>query len=80
MPSIENQEANDLAQIASGYRITEIKFKELIKIRDKLASKKSGSDELSTPKLRGARESNDEIFSSSFGEIFAIDNLSDNDW
>jgi len=31
VPRIENQEANDLAQIASGYRITEIKLKSLSK-------------------------------------------------
>jgi flagellar basal body rod protein FlgG len=37
----------------SGYRITEIKFEELIKIREKLASKESDSDKLSTPKLGG---------------------------
>jgi ribonuclease HI len=53
VPRIENQEANDLAQIASGYRIPEIKFNELIKIREKLSSKKSGSDKLSIPKLGG---------------------------
>ena len=53
VPRIENQEANDLAQIPSGYRITKIKFKALIKIREKLASKKSGSDKLSIPKLGG---------------------------
>lgn len=53
VPRIENQEANDLAEIASGYIITEIKFEELIKIREKLASKESDSDKLSTPKLGG---------------------------
>jgi len=79
VPMIENQEANDLAQIASGYRVTEIKFEELIKIREKLASKESNLDKLSTPKLRGARESNGENFEN-FAEIFAIDNLSNNDW
>ena len=56
MPRSENQEANDLPQIASGYRITEIKFEELIKIMEKLASKESGLDKLSTPKLGGPRE------------------------
>ena len=56
VPRIENQEANDLPQIASGYRITEIKFEELMKIMEKLASKESGLDKLSTPKLGGPRE------------------------
>jgi ribonuclease HI len=75
VPRIENQEANDLAQIASGYRITEIKFEELIKIREKLASKVLDSDKLSTLKLAGARESkNGEIFENSV-KFFAIDNL-----
>ena len=79
VPRIENQEPNDLAQIASGYRVTEIKLEELIKIREKLASKEVDSDKLPTPKLGGARESNGEIFEN-FAEIFAIDNLSNNDW
>ena len=33
VPRIENQEANDLAQIASRYRVIETKFEQLIKIR-----------------------------------------------
>jgi len=37
VPMIENQEANDSAQITSGYRVTEVKLEELIKIREKLA-------------------------------------------
>jgi len=53
IPRIENQEANDLAQISSGYRISEIKFEELIKIREKLALKKLALDKLSIPKLGG---------------------------
>jgi len=59
--------------MASGYRISKIKFEELIKIREKLALKKSAPDKLPTPKLGGARESirNGEIYA----EIFAIDNL-----
>lgn len=52
VPRIENQEANDLEQIASGYRITEIKFEELIKIRKKLTSKESDSNKLSTQNFR----------------------------
>jgi len=53
VPRIENQEANDLGQIASGYRVIEVKLEELIKIREKLASKEVDSDKLSTPKLEG---------------------------
>ena len=78
VPRIENQEANDLAQIASGYKVTKIKLEELIKIREKLASKEVDSNKLSTPKVWRARE-NDEIFEN-FAENFAIDNLSNNDW
>ncbi|WJX95108.1 hypothetical protein P8452_76467 [Trifolium repens] len=36
VPRIENQEANDLAQIASGYKISSGKLEELIEIKDKL--------------------------------------------
>jgi len=78
VPRIENQEAHDLAQIASGYKISEIKFEELIKIREKLALKKSAPIKLPTAELGGARDlnRNGEIYA----KIFAIDNLSDKDW
>ncbi|WJX50210.1 hypothetical protein P8452_36545 [Trifolium repens] len=88
VPRIENQEANDLAQIASGYKISSGKLEELIEIKDKLIVDQPASMELSMPKLVGANvpqdngqdtiydgDENSEIF-----EIFAIDNLSDTDW
>lgn len=80
VPRIGNQEKNHLAQIASGYRISEVKFEELIKIREKLASTESTLDKLSTPKIRGTRESNKYTNGENYTEIFAIDNLSDDDW
>jgi len=42
-------------RIASDYRISEIKFEELIKIREKLASKDSAPDKLSKKKLGGQK-------------------------
>lgn len=39
VPRIENQEANDLDQIASGYRVSKEKLEELIEVRDKSISK-----------------------------------------
>ncbi|WJX12139.1 hypothetical protein P8452_02668 [Trifolium repens] len=88
VPRIENQKANDLAQIASSYKISNEKLEELIEIKDKLIVDQPASMELSMPKLVGADvpqgngqdttydcDENSEIF-----EIFAIDNLSDNDW
>jgi len=36
VPRIENQVANDLAQVASGYKISKQKLQELIEIKDKL--------------------------------------------
>ena len=54
VPRIENQEANDLAQIASGYKISSEKLEELIEIKDKLIIDQPASMELSMPKLVGA--------------------------
>lgn len=36
VPRIENQEANDLAQIASGYKVSKKKIEKLIEIKEKL--------------------------------------------
>lgn len=38
IPRIENQEANELAQIASGNKVSPAKFKEFVRIQDKLIS------------------------------------------
>ena len=38
IPKMCNQEANDLAQIASGYKVSKSKLKELIKIKEKTIS------------------------------------------
>jgi ribonuclease HI len=38
VPRIENQEANHLAQITSGYKVSKVKLEELIEIKEKLVS------------------------------------------
>jgi hypothetical protein len=38
VPRVENQEANDLAQIASAYKISKERFDELIEIKNKSIS------------------------------------------
>lgn len=54
MPQIRNQEANDLAQVASGHKVAKRKLKILIEVKDKLVSTSVIRPELSTPKLVGA--------------------------
>ncbi|CAJ2641991.1 unnamed protein product, partial [Trifolium pratense] len=54
VPRIENQEANDLAQIASGYKVSKEKLEQLIEIKEKLISNEPMQLELSMPKLEGA--------------------------
>ncbi|KAK2414108.1 hypothetical protein QL285_036739 [Trifolium repens] len=56
VPRIENQEANDLAQIASGYKISKEKLEELIEIKNKLIVNQPVSTELLMQKLVGADE------------------------
>lgn len=38
VPRNKNQEANDLAQIASGYKITKSRLQEIIEVREKMVS------------------------------------------
>ncbi|KAK2372816.1 hypothetical protein QL285_073909 [Trifolium repens] len=56
VPRIENQEANDLAQIASGYKVSKETFEQLIEVKDKLVSSESLDEKLSMPKHLGANE------------------------
>ncbi|WJX89440.1 hypothetical protein P8452_71439 [Trifolium repens] len=84
VPRLENQEANDLAQIASGYKMSKEKLTQLIEIKEKMVLQEPISAQLSIPKLVGADtipQINGEIKNplENF-QIFAIDNLSDNDW
>jgi ribonuclease HI len=58
VPRNENQEANDLAQIASGYKMSKDEFEELIEIKDKMISSDSSDVQLSMPKHLGADEHN----------------------
>ena len=51
VPRIKNQEANDLAQIASGYKVSKSKLKGLIKVRNKLISTLHVPTKLSTSTL-----------------------------
>ena len=53
LPRIDNQVANELAQIASGYKVSKQSLEELIEIRDKLIPDDSSSYLLSTPKTGG---------------------------
>ncbi|XP_045795462.1 uncharacterized protein LOC123889969 [Trifolium pratense] len=86
VPRIENQEANDLAQIASGYKVSKEKLEQLIEIKEKLISNEPMQLELSMPKLVGAEMSPNDINSTdkemNYDEfqIFVIDNLVDGDW
>ncbi|KAK2428854.1 hypothetical protein QL285_027339 [Trifolium repens] len=78
---LENQEANDLAQIASGYKMSKEKLTQLIEIKEKMVLQEPISKQLSMPKLVGADtipQINSEVENPH--ENFAIDNLSDEDW
>lgn len=78
VPQFENQEANDLAQIASMYRDSKEKLEELIKVKEKLISTSVLGLVLSKTKLVEVEELgylNPKIF-----KTFSIDNLPNNDW
>ncbi|KAK2382471.1 hypothetical protein QL285_070004 [Trifolium repens] len=82
IPRLENQEANDLAQIASGYKMSKEKLTQLIEIKEKMVLQEPISEQLSMPKLVGADTIPQEEIENIHDklEIFAIDNLSDGDW
>lgn len=52
---VENEEANDLAQIASGYRMSKEKLGELIEVMEKLISTNTPPLDLSKSKLLGLK-------------------------
>jgi hypothetical protein len=54
VPRLENQEANDLAQISSWYKISKEKLTQLIEIKEKKILQEPLSEHLSMPKLVGA--------------------------
>src|ERR1043165_4987477 len=72
IPRSDNQEANDLAQIASGYRISKEKLQYLIEARGRIMATKLSPLDLENSKLGYA---NQEEF-----EVLSIDTLADADW
>lgn len=76
---MENQEANDLAQTASGYKIAKDQPQEPIEIRNKRSSKESSSQQILVPKSGGI-EPFPKGQGTNFIEILFINNLGDDDW
>ncbi|XP_050894658.1 uncharacterized protein LOC127101322 [Lathyrus oleraceus] len=72
VPRIKTQEANDLAQIASGYRISKEKLEELVEVRGKAMAARLSLTDLESTQLG---YTNKEEF-----EVLAIDTLMDSDW
>ncbi|XP_050890198.1 uncharacterized protein LOC127095564 [Lathyrus oleraceus] len=72
VPRIKNQEANDLAQIASGNRISKDKLEELVEVRGKAMAARLSPADLESTQLGYA---NKEEF-----EVLAIDTSMDTDW
>lgn len=53
VPRIENQEANDLAQIVSGYKVSKDRLKDFIEVKEKMVLNVSLSPKMAIPKIRG---------------------------
>ena len=77
---MENQEANDLAQMALGYKVSKEQMQEMIEIRNKCSSREAPSKKLLIPKLGGVEASNGHAQGTNLVEIFVINNLTDDDW
>lgn len=82
IPRTENQEANDLAQAASGYKMAKDQIPEPIEVRNMRSSNDVLFIKLLTPKLGGSNipRENPQGMRLNLVEIFAITNLNDNDW
>ncbi|XP_050877174.1 uncharacterized protein LOC127080931 [Lathyrus oleraceus] len=72
IPQIENMIANDLAQIASGYKILKEKLHKVIELRGKVVATRLTPFDLEKTRLGCVDEGN--------FEILAIDSLADEDW
>ena len=72
IPRLKNQEADDLAQIASGYKVSKEKLEDLIEVRGRVMTTKLSPSGLEMTKLGYADGEN--------FEILAIDNLTHIDW
>jgi len=80
LPRIENQEVNDLAQMASGYKISKDQMQEPIEIKNKRSSIDALLKKLLMPKLGGIETSQGHSQGMNLVEILVINNLTDNDW
>ena len=72
IPRLENQVANELAQITLGYKISKEKLQQVIEVRGRVTLTKLSPTDLKTKKLGYTDHENFEI---SF-----IDNLTEQDW
>jgi len=80
VPHTENQEVNDLAQRASGYKVSKERMQEPIEIRNKHSSREAPPKKLLIQKLRGVEVPYGHAQGTNLVEIFVINNLNDNDW
>lgn len=82
IPRIENEEANELAQIASGYKLSKETLEELVEVKEKLASNEDPIETSSMSKFWGAEEIELGESFQIFGtfKILAIDSMLSNDW
>jgi len=80
VPRTENQEANDLAQAASGYKVSKEQMQEPIEIKNKYSSREAPPKKLLIQKLGGAGVPCGHTQGANLVKIFVINNLNDNDW
>ncbi|XP_058752767.1 uncharacterized protein LOC131625945 [Vicia villosa] len=72
VPKIKNQKANDLAQIALGYKISKEKLEELVEVRGKAMATKLSPSDLERNRLGYTSEKE--------FKLLAIDTLTNTDW
>ncbi|XP_050876224.1 uncharacterized protein LOC127079917 [Lathyrus oleraceus] len=91
VPRMENQEANEFAEIASRYKISKSRLNDIIEIQEKMVPNAPSSPNMAIPRIVGEGDA-DNSFNYDEGiddeclenfavhKVFSIENLSQSDW
>jgi len=80
IPRLENQEANDVAQKASGYKASKEDVQETIEVRNKRSSKDAFPQKWLIPKLGGTGAPGEHAQGKNMVKNFVTNNLTDDGW
>ncbi|XP_050876735.1 uncharacterized protein LOC127080459 [Lathyrus oleraceus] len=86
MPRSENQEANELAQVASGYKMSKSKLQDMIEVRENMVSSMPPTEDVLDKNVSRSGETNEEcqetcgVEEAWEHEVFSINSSLPTDW